>query len=284
MFGKENFGESKTFVGLTDKYSTGQVTMVGGSKLFHGAPLLALRSASRLVSMVYFSSFEEDKGVAEKLKAGLASFVWVEREDVNEYIAKSEAVLIGPGMMRSHSKEHKFMCDATGEETRKTSVDLFKKFPDKKWIVDGGTLQVVRAEDIPQGSVVTPNKKEFEMLFGEKPIDEIDGRCEQVFNIAKRQKLVILTKDAVSIASDGESVYKIEGGSEGLIKGGVGDVIAGLTLGFLAKNNGLFAVCAASYLIKKAAEKLTAERGMMFNADDLAERLPLVFGDIENGL
>ena len=36
----------------------GQVTIVGGSKLFHGAPILALKAASRIVDMVFFTSPE----------------------------------------------------------------------------------------------------------------------------------------------------------------------------------------------------------------------------------
>ena len=36
----------------------GQVTIIGGSKLFHGAPILSLKVASRMVDMVFFASPE----------------------------------------------------------------------------------------------------------------------------------------------------------------------------------------------------------------------------------
>lgn len=279
-FDKQNFSACKTFKNIGDKYSTGQVTIIGGSKLFHGAPILALKAASRMVSMTYFSSPEEDKYIAEKIKAGLASFVWVERGEVENYVAKSDAVLIGPGLMRSHVKEQGFVCDSEGNETRKLSVKLFKKFPDKKWVVDGGTLQVVSIEDIPKGAVVTPNRKEFEMLFGEKLKDGFKERCAQVIFLAKKHELIVLTKDDVSIVSDGEEIWAIEGGSEGLVKGGVGDVIAGLTVGFMAKNDPLFSVCAASLLVKMAAKKLAEKRGFMFNSDDLVDMIPRVYADL----
>lgn len=276
-FGESQLAECKTFKSIGDKYSAGQITIIGGSKLFHGAPILALKAASRMVSMTYFSSPCEDKYVAEKIKGSLSSFVWVDRSDVGSYVAKSDAVLIGPGLMRSHVKEQGFVCDSEGEETRKMSSDLFKKYPDKKWVVDGGTLQVVRVSDLPKGAVVTPNKKEFEMMFGEKLKISYKERVEQVFNLAKKHNLVLLTKDDVSVASDGVEIWTIEGGNEGLVKGGVGDVIAGLTVGLLAKNGPLFSVCAASFLVKKAAEKLADKRGFMFNADDLVEKVPRVF-------
>jgi hydroxyethylthiazole kinase-like uncharacterized protein yjeF len=283
-FTKQSFTECKTFLNIGDKYSAGQVTIIGGSKLFHGAPILALKAASRLVSMTYFSSPLEDKYVVEKIKAGLASFVWVDREEVESYVAKSDAVLIGPGLMRSHIKEHSFVCDTEGNETRKMSIKLFKMFPDKKWVVDGGTLQVVSVKDIPKDAVVTPNKKEFEMIFGEKLMDNFKDRCEQVLNLAKQHELIILTKDTVSLASDGKEIWSIEGGNEGLVKGGVGDVIAGITVGLMAKNEALFSVCAASLLVKKAAERLADKRGYMFNSDDLDDEVPKAYRELMDKL
>ena len=283
-FEKRDFSEMGTFKNIGDKYSAGQITIIGGSKLFHGAPILALRAASRIVSMTYFSSPVEDKGMAEKIKASLSSFVWVDRADVAAYVAKSDAVLIGPGLMRSHVGEQSFVCDVEGDKTRKMSLELFNKFPEKKWVVDGGTLQVVRVDDIPKGAVVTPNEKEFEMLFGEKLKTKFEDRSDQVFNLAKRYGLVILTKGDVSIASDGKETWSIEGGNKGLVKGGVGDVIAGLTVGLMAKNEPLFSVCAASFLVKGAAEKLATKKGFMFNSDDLAEEVTEYYGRLASKL
>ena len=283
-FKKGEFARSKTLGSKVDKYSAGQVAIIGGSRLFHGAPLLALKAASRMVSMTYFSSPKADRGVAEKIKAGLASFVWVDLEDVEAYIAKSDAVLIGPGLMRSHVREQRFVCDREGEETRLLSLDLFSKFPHKKWVVDGGTLQVVAIADIPKGAVITPNKKEFEMLFGEAVKEDIEDRLVQVTELAKKYGLTILTKDTVAVASDGKETWVVKGGNEGLVKGGVGDVIAGVVLGFLAKDEPLFAACAATYLVKKTAERLAEERGWMFNADDLVEGVPVTYKETVSGL
>lgn len=278
-FTKDQFKENKTFDNIGNKYSTGQVTIIGGSKLFHGAPVLALKGASRMVSMTYFASPEEDQDFVGKMKGYLQSFVWVPRDDMDSYIEKSDALLIGPGLMRSHIKEKEFVCDQEGMKTRDLTIDLLKRYPTKKWIVDGGSLQVISVEELPKGTVVTPNHKEFEMLFREKEEADMILRGEQVCRLAKEYGLVILTKDAVAIASDGTRTIKIEGGNDGLVKGGVGDVIAGVTLGFLAKNDGLFSVAAATYLVKKAGEKLADRVGMMFNSDDLVDMVPEVFND-----
>jgi len=278
------FAQCRTLRETKSKHSSGQITILGGSKLFHGAPLMALRSASRIVSMVYFSTPDEDKDVATQIKAGLSNFIWVPYEEVESYIAKSDSVLIGPGMMRSHVKEQGYVLDGEGEKTRAISEMLFKKFPDKKWVVDGGSLQVVQVGNLPKGSVVSPNRKEFEILFGEKMIEDPHQRSMQVEGLALKYGLVILTKDETSIVSDGVITIKIKGGNDGLVKGGMGDVIAGVTVGFLAKDEAVYAVAAASYLVKKAAEKLAETNSLMFNSDDLANTVPLVYGEILNNL
>ncbi|KKT40754.1 hypothetical protein A3K29_00385 [Candidatus Collierbacteria bacterium RIFOXYB2_FULL_46_14] len=278
------FKNSKTLRGGSSKYSKGVtgggVTIVGGSKLFHGAPLIALKAASRIVSMVYFASPEEDKGIAEKIKASLLNFIWVPYGEAGRYAAKSEAALVGPGMMRSHVSEHGFVCDSEGEQTRQVSISLFKECPDQKWVIDGGTLQVVSVNELPRGAVISPNKKEFEMLFGEEMKNNLEERAVQIHGLANKYGLVILTKDEISIVSDGVRTVKILGGNEGLVKGCTGDLIAGLIVGFLAKDDGIFACAVASYLTKKAAEKLAEKRGFMFNSDDLVDVIPEIYGEI----
>lgn len=289
IFDKSWFKTSKTLKNVGSKYSGqgptgGGVTIIGGSELFHGAPLVALKAASRIVSMVYFSTPDNDKEIADKLKASLFNFIWVPYGDIESYIAKAEAVLIGPGMMRSHVNEHGFVCDAQGKKTRDLTLDLFRKHPDSRWVVDGGALQVINVNELPKNAMISPNKKEFLMLFGEEMEDEIDIRAEQICRLAKKHKLTILTKDEISLVSDGHRTVKILGGNEGLVKGTTGDLIAGILAGFMAKDDPLFSACAASYLTKKAAEKLAETRSLMFNTDDVVDMVPEIYGEVMKDL
>ncbi len=274
------FLDSKTFKDTKSKFSGGQVVIVGGSSLFHGAPIMALKACSRIVGMVYFASSKEDEGTANLIKSQLQAFVWIPEDDIDGYIEKSDAVLIGPGMMRSHVKEHGFVCDDEGHKTRELTLGLFKKHPNKKWIVDGGALQVIKADELPKGSIVTPNSKEFEMVFGIPQPADMEERAKVICEVARKYGIVILTKDETSLVSDGDRVVAIEGGSDGLVKGGVGDVTAGLVLGYLAKDNQLEACAYASHLVKVAGKKLMKERSLMFSAQDLAEVIPSVYGEL----
>ncbi len=248
----------------------GQVTIIGGSSLFHGAPLFALKVASRMVDMVFFSTPERAVGlVAEQLKSRLLSFIWIPWEETEEYIEKSDAVLIGPGFMRyrsekvPHGRRYHF-CDAACRATRDITERLLKKFPHKKWVIDAGSLQTMDSSWIPPHSILTPNKHEYKYLFDEMSAKEA----------AEKYKCVIVCKGpTTNVYSPGEDC-EINGGNAGLTKGGTGDTQAGLTVALLAKNDPFLAACSASFITKKTAEMLHERVGTNFNADDLAEAIP----------
>ena len=260
-----------------DTPDNGQITIVGGSDLFHGAPILSLRVASRIVDMVYFSSPEPSVGkVAEKIKAQLGSFVWVPWDEIDSYIEKSDSVLIGPGMKRWHKEKEngKYQTpkidiyDEAGTQTKFITERLLRKFLNKQWVIDGGALQTMDAKLIPQNSILTPNTKEYEMLF-----DNLD-----VSEAAKKYNCIIVLKGAVTVVASTNKGVEVHGGNSGLTKGGTGDVLAGLTVALLSKNEPFLAAAAASWIVKKAADDLFGRVGTVYNADDLTEEIPLVHG------
>lgn len=250
----------------------GQVTIIGGSSLFHGAPLLSLKVASRIVDMVFFASPEPSVGrIAENIKSSLLSFIWVPWEEAENYIEKSDAVLIGPGFMRFRSEkvlhgERHHACDEACRQTKETTEKFLKGFPRKKWVIDAGSLQVMEAEWIPEGAIVTPNKKEYELLFGETEVKEAAEKYACTI-VRKGPKTVVCGKDCVEISN----------GNAGLTKGGTGDILAGVTLALFAKNEAMLSASSASYLVKAAADELYEKIGTNYNADDLAEALPETF-------
>ena len=73
-----------------------------------------------------------------------------------------------------------------------------------------------------------------------------------------------------------EGSVVVKGGNVGLTKGGSGDVQAGLTVAFFAKNDSFLAASSASYLVKRAGDELYREVGINYSADDLARALPRV--------
>lgn len=245
----------------SSKGNNGQVTVIGGSRLFHGAPFLALTAASKVVDMVFFVSPEPSLGkVAQELKSKLFSFIWVPWEEADSYIQKSDAVLIGSGFMRYGE-------DGEGSETREITRDFLSKFPEKKWVIDAGSLQTIEPDWIPKNAILTPNQKEYKMLFDD----------QDPMTVAKKYNCLIVVKGVSTYVYDGKDSIKVDGGNAGLTKGGTGDVQAGLTVGLLAKNEPFLAGSAAAYLIKKTADEIYEKKGTIYNSDDLADNLGLYF-------
>ncbi len=261
----------------------GQITIIGGSSLFHGAPILSLKVASRIVDMVFFSSPEISVGrVSEQIKSKLMSFIWVPWDEIDAYIEKSDAVLIGPGMMR-FARESRIKnqepkgkkLDGEGSKTREITQRLLKKFPNKKWVIDAGSLQVMEAGWIPENAVITPNSKEFEILFKVKWQDS-----KTVKEMAEKYNCVIVAKGPETVVADATRSVIIKGGNPGLTKGGSGDVLAGLTAALLAKNDPFLAAASASYVAKASADDLYSKVGTNYNMDDLADLLPIILHNL----
>jgi len=254
----------------------GQVTIIGGSELFHGAPLLSLKVASRIVDMVFFASPEPSVGkVAEEFKSKLFSFICVPWDEVDAYIKKSDSILIGPGFMRFGSErtpedKRDYSYHDAGKKSREITERLLKKFPVKRWVIDGGSLQVMDVDWIPKNAVLTPNKKEFELLFRVK-----EQESERVKELAEKYSCVINAKGSRNIVYSPTDCVEIPGGNAGLTKGGVGDVLAGLTVALLAKNEPFLAATSASFICKMASDMLYSKVGTNYNADDLADQIPI---------
>jgi len=248
----------------SSKGDNGQVTIIGGSKLFHGAPLLALTTASRIVDMVFFASPDPTVGeVASQIKSELLSFIWIPWEETENYIEKSDAVLIGPGFMRYGKGDE-------GNVTREITKKFLTKFPKKKWVVDAGSLQTLDLTLIPPQAILTPNQKEYEMLF-----ENLDPKI-----VAKKYNCILVIKGPSTFVYSGSDEVEVRGGNPGLTKGGTGDVQAGLTVALLANNDPFISASAASFIIKKSADDLYAKMGTFYNSDDLALSLGLYFPQI----
>ncbi|MCL4354223.1 NAD(P)H-hydrate dehydratase [Patescibacteria group bacterium] len=246
------------------KGQNGKMMIIGGSKLFHAAPLWSLKIASRIVDMVFFSSTEENNQIVQKEKEEFRDGIIVPRSKISEYINESDCILIGPGLPRKDGEEE------GDEDTKHLTEDLLQKYPNKKWVIDGGSLQTINPSNIPAKAILTPHLKEFEMLFKMLPNERT------VYEMAKKFHCIILLKGPVDIVSDGEKLVQIKGGNAGMTKGGTGDVLAGLVASLYCKNEPFLSATAGSFINKKAGDELMEKVGLYFNASDLADEIPKV--------
>lgn len=251
------------------KAQNGKVMLIAGSKLFHAASIWPLTTISRIVDMVFYASTSENNEIVTKMKEQFLNGIVIPREKIDDYIAEADCILIGPGMPRENGQQE------GDDDTKILTESLLTKYKDKKWVVDGGSLQTISPEILPPTAIVTPHKGEFLKLFGVEPTEI------SVPEMSKKYNIVILSKGEVDIVSSpaGESCL-VSGGNAGMTKGGTGDVLAGLTAALYSKNDAYLASCAASYINKKAGESLAQSMGLYFNASDLSSEIPKVMKEL----
>jgi len=255
---KVGIGEVKVLYKPSPKSHKGQngkLTIIGGSRLFHGASLWALKVTSRIVDMVYYSSIPENNELTKSLKAKVYDFITVPREEIEDYIEESDTVLIGPGLMRE-------------QETKTLTERLIKKFPDKRWVIDAGSLQMMDKKYIPKNSILLPHTKEFEKLFGLK------ATPENAAKMAKKHSCIILLKGPTDFICSPSGCKINTTGNEGMTKGGTGDVLAGLVAAFACKNDPFWAACASAFVNGLAGDRLKKRVGVYYNASDLVNEIP----------
>ena len=246
------------------KGQNGKLLMISGSQLFHSSSLWALTVASRIVDMVFYSSVPVNNEIVKEQKREFRNGIIIPREKIEDYIKEADCVLIGPGLPRSSGKEK------GDDDTGNLTSSLLQRYPRKRWVIDGGSLQTIEPEIIPQDAILTPHPKEFEILFGVK------SNKQEVIRMAKKYNCVILLKGPIDILSDGSKTIEIAGGNAGMTKGGTGDVLAGLVAALYCKNDALTSAILGSKINKKAGDSLFKRVGYYFNASDLANEIPKV--------
>lgn len=268
------------------KGQNGKLLLIGGSHLFHAASLWSLSIASRIVDMVFYSSVPENNKIVFESKKEFRDGIIVPRENLEEYVEEADCILIGPGMMRTESmKGVEYLVSSVAEameaehegvQTYHLTKYLLKKYPTKRWVIDGGALQMMEKEWLNEMTdvILTPHHGEFERLFELPPTEE------NVAQMAKVHKVTILRKGKEDVVCNATECVVIRGGNAGMTKGGTGDVLAGLVAALACKNELFMAAKAGSYINKKAGESLFEKVGFMFNSSDLVAEIPRVMNPV----
>lgn len=253
------------------KGQNGKLMIIGGSHLFHGASLWTLKVASRIVDMVFYSSIPENNELVQKLKSEINDFIAIPREKISDYIKEADVILIGSGLPREEGREK------GDESTKELTEKILKDYPDKKWVIDAGSLTEMNKNwllPLSGGAILTPHRKEFNLLF------KVETSDQSVLEMAKKYNCTILLKGEEDTVCSSEKCIKVSGGNAGLTKGGTGDVLAGLVAALYCKNEAFLAATAGSFINKKAGESLYEKVGPYFNATDLCDEIPKVMKEL----
>lgn len=253
------------------KGQNGKLLIVGGSELFHAASKWSLDVASKFVDMVFYASVpSNNKLVSQALSQAKAHFwngIVIHPDQIEEYLVEADAVLIGPGMDRS-------------SKTAMLVNNLLNKYPEKKWVIDAGALQMVESRLLNEHHLLTPHHQELKILQQKLNLAVSDTGE----NLKKTSQLLgdatLLLKGSIDQVITSEKIIEIPGGNAGMTKGGTGDVLAGLGAALYCQHSPIVAAVVSSFVNKKAGEYLFKQVGPFYNASDLVATVPKVMWEL----
>ena len=252
------------------KRMNGTVCVVGGSRLYHGAPFLCAAGAMRSgVDLVFIAV---PASISGAIRALSPDFIVVPLPDSKltrgnvskllSWVGEVDTFAVGPGLGPQNPDE------------LTNAVNEFKA-GSKGIVLDADAL---RPQILPSihgvRAVVTPHSKEFEHLFGKELPSELDARVDAVAASAKEHGLTVLVKGPTDVVSDGTRVAINVTHTPAMTVGGTGDVLTGVTAALLAKGIPPFeAACAAVYLNGLAGVEASKLFGFHITASDVASQI-----------
>lgn len=240
-----------------NKGTFGKLLSITGSETMAGAMILSTKAAFRSgIGMVRVISHKKNRNILMSAVPEAMFDHWdalLEEKDgkieINEsllqrYFDWSSILLIGCGLSE---------CNRTEKLT-----EYVMRHYEKTIVADGDALNLLSChmewlkERKKKGyqTILTPHPVEFARLCGSKPEEQKHkdpGFCREW---AAKQGCILVAKAALTIITDGRTVYFSNSGSDALATAGSGDVLAGMVAAFSAmgQNN-----CKAADLLLQSA-------------------------------
>jgi len=268
---------------LSDKRANGSVLIIGGSKDYHGAPVLAAGAAygalAALRSGAGYAKVAVPDCILDPVKSlssdiiafanGKNSIAFDSR--IRQEIGKADAVAIGMGIGRSA---------AAG----RAALNIIGRCgsSDKRTVIDADGIRVLsmhRNLDIGKNAVITPNQKEFALLAGSAPEGNgLSERADSARRVAKEMHAVIVLKGHTTIITDGNRVTVNKAKSSALAVMGTGDVLSGIIAGLAVNSRGTYEAAVAGVFVHSSIGDMLYKRvGAHILASDIANNMPEFF-------
>lgn len=256
------------------KGQNGKVLVVGGSYMYHGAPVLASLAALRSgVDLVYTCVPKIITSPVRAISPNLIVIPMVDakltRGVVNKMLGQIppdlDSATIGMGLAISDQEALKDLIKSLAEQDVRLSLDA-------------SALVNYVLPLLPEKNVVlTPHAGEFKRMFGVMPPDHIAQRVSLVAKLAKKHSVTILLKGSTDVISDGKQSFVNPKNLAAMTVGGTGDVLSGLVAGMLAKNRKPLESAAAAAFFNGLAGRLAQKKnGLHIVATDLIDAIPSV--------
>ncbi len=253
------------------KGENGSVAVIGGGRLYHGAPFLTASSALRCgVDLLYLCV---PQTITTAVRALSPNIIVIPRPDVKltpgsvnkllRWLPKVDSIVLGPGL---------------GIQRTDGSCKLVQELSSNrvKVVLDADALRTDIVNKIQgKNAVITPHIGEFKRLFEIDLNISLDERIDAVKKMAAKNDITILLKSRVDIISDGTKVILNKTGSPAMTAGGTGDILSGIVAGLLAKGLDAFeAATLGAFFNGLAGEKVAETKGFHLLASDVIDEIP----------
>ncbi|MDB4840567.1 NAD(P)H-hydrate dehydratase [Nitrosopumilus sp.] len=259
---------------ISRKGENGIVLVVGGSYIYHGAPILSSLAALRSgTDLVYTSVPKINVASTRSISPNLIVIPLVDQKLTLGAVKKLVGALprnlhsatIGMGLAIQEKNSLLHLVKSLLDRDVRLSLDASALIPE--------VLPILANKNV----VVTPHAGEFKRLFGEILSDSTSERINLVEQNALKYGITILLKGPTDVISDGNMTYLCEKNTPAMTVGGTGDVLSGLVAGLLSNNrNCLESAAAASFICSLAGKEIQSKLGLHITSMDLIDELPTV--------
>jgi NAD(P)H-hydrate epimerase len=256
------------------KGDNGIVLVVGGSYIYHGAPVLSSLAALRCgTDLVYTSVPKINVTPTRAISPNLIVIPLVDQKLTLGAVKKLVGALprnlhsatIGMGLAIQEKNSLLHLVKSLLDRDVRLSLDASALIPE--------VLPLLANKNV----VVTPHSGEFKRLFGDVPSDSQNERITLVEQHALDNGITVLLKGPTDVISNGKTTYLCEKNTPAMTVGGTGDVLSGLVAGLLSKNrNSLESAAAASFICGLACKHVQDKLGLHMTSMDLIDAIPNV--------
>lgn len=256
------------------KGDNGIVLVVGGSYIYHGAPILSSIAALRCgTDLVYTCVPKINVTPTRSISPNLIVIPLVDqkltRGAVNKLVGalprNLDSATIGMGLAIQERNSLLVLVKSLLDRDVRLSLDASALVPE--------VLPLLKNKNV----VVTPHAGEFKRLFGELPPNSKTQRIKLVEKNAKEYGITVLLKGATDVISNGNTTYLYEKKIPAMTVGGTGDVLSGLVAGMLSKSrNALESAASAAFINGLAGKSAQKKLGLHMTSMDLLDEIPSV--------
>jgi NAD(P)H-hydrate epimerase len=254
------------------KGDNGTILVVGGSRFYHGAPLLASMAALRSGADLVYTAVP--RSITTAVRAFSPNIIALPLPDdkltvgsANRLAAmlpkRADCAAIGMGMSIARPEALVALVSKLSEQGTKLLLDASALIPE------------VLPHIAEKGNIVTPHAGEYKRLFQNEVGSTEKERVENVKLMAKEHSITVLLKGPTDIISDGLRTGVNKTHNCAMTVGGTGDVLSGLTAGLLARIRQPFEAALLGAYINGSAGNLAFKRvGLHMVSTDLIDALP----------